>query len=208
MSAELSAFAAECEALEATLAAVPGDAWGRPALGEWDVAELVAHLVRGADRLEVYAERDPGGDEPACDRVGYWRFDLAAQAPAIAERARARAAQTAPERLPEEFRRGWRASANRFVALDPEHLLYTPRGPMRAVEYLATRVLEMCVHHFDLRTALDVPPVPTREAATVTVGILEGLLGQPRPRGQGRTRFIREATGRLPADDPRYPLIR
>jgi uncharacterized protein (TIGR03083 family) len=205
---ELEAFAAECGSTDETLEAAPPEAWNGPGLGQWTLRELAAHLVGGAERLADYAGQDPGATAPACDRVGYWRFDLAAEAPAIAERARRRAAALERTSVPAAFHEAWQRTAECAAKLGPDALLTTQRGPMRLGEYLATRVLEVTVHHMDVRAALELPPVATPEAARITMSILEGLLGEPRPRNLGRTRFIQVATGRAPSDDPRFPVLR
>jgi uncharacterized protein (TIGR03083 family) len=207
-SAELDAFVAECEALEATLAGVPEDAWHRHGLGEWTLAELVAHITRGAGRLAEYAREEPGADRPARDRVSYWRTDLEAEAPAIAARAREAAAGVNPAEWPDRFAGAWRASADTFVRIGPEALIPTIAGPMRAVEYLATRIVELVVHHHDVRAALDLPPAATPEAERITMDVLEALLEGSRPRNFGRRRFILAATGRLRVDDARFPVLR
>ncbi|HEY8340751.1 MAG TPA: maleylpyruvate isomerase family mycothiol-dependent enzyme [Egibacteraceae bacterium] len=207
---ELDAFRQECRAIDDTLAAVPADAWSLPGLGEWSVSELVAHMVRGVGRIAAYLDATDGAAarEPvACDRIGYWRFDLVAEAPAVAARARAEAADVDPATWPTRFAEAWRRSADRAEAAGPEAPIRALRGVMRLADYTATRVLEAVVHHMDLRTALGQPPVPTEDAARSVVADLEALLGAPKPRTLGRTRFIRVATGRLPSDDPRFPLL-
>jgi uncharacterized protein (TIGR03083 family) len=204
----LAAFTAECRAAEETLAGIGPSSWSRPALGEWDLHELAAHLVGGAARLAEYAVDPVGGDAPACDRVTYFQMDLAAAAPAVAQRARDRAAGLPPTDVAEEFGRAWRATADVVAMRGADALTATLRGPMRMDEYLATRVLEVCVHHLDVRTALDLPPASAPEASRVTMEILEGLLGGPRPRNLGRHRFILAATGRVGSDDPRLPVLR
>lgn len=208
-SAELDAFTAECRAVEGTLAGIPADAWGLRALGEWTLHELVAHLVGGAARLAEYARAPEEADTPpAHDRVSYWQFDLDAEAPAVAGRARERAAQLAPEDMPEAFSTAWRSTVGAVQRLGPGGVIPTLRGPMRTGEYLATRVLEVCVHHIDVRAALDLPPTATPEAAKISMEICEALLGSPRPRNLGRTRFLLTATGRTPSNDARFPVIR
>jgi uncharacterized protein (TIGR03083 family) len=204
---ELEAFVAECEALEATLHQVPEDAWHRHALGDWTLSELTAHITRGVGRLAEQAHEDPGGDRPARDRVSYWREDLAAAAPEIAARARAAAADVDPTEWPARFAGAWRASADTFERIGAETLIATIRGPMRAVEYLATRVVEAVVHHYDIRAALDLPPAGTQVGERLTVEVLEALLPGERPRNFGRRRFIMAATGRIEVDDPRFPVL-
>ncbi|HVM00685.1 MAG TPA: maleylpyruvate isomerase N-terminal domain-containing protein [Egibacteraceae bacterium] len=205
---ELAAFEEEARGVEETLEGVPAEAWGRPALGEWTVAELVAHLVRAATRVAVYLDVEVDAEEPAVDRVGYCRFDFTTEAAAIAARARQEAHGVEPGELVARFRDGWRTSAGRGGGLTPDHLIATPRGPMCLDEYLATRVLELVVHHGDLRVALDLAPAPAPEPARMTQRLLESLLGGPMPRNLGRDRFIRAATGRVAIDDPRFPVLR
>ncbi len=205
---ELQAFRAECEVAQATLAAIPTDALDATALGAWTLHELIAHLIGGAARLAEYAEQVVGGDTPVCDRVEYFRFDLVATAPGVAARARERAATLDRTGLDAAFATAWRATVEVTAERGPGALVATLRGPMRVDEYLATRVLEVCVHHLDVRAALDLPPASTPEAGRLTMAILEGLLGGPRPRNLGRNRFIQVATGRVDSDDDRFPLIR
>lgn len=204
---ELAAFAEECTAVDRTLATVTAEDWGRPGLGEWTIAELVVHLLNGATRIDAYLDLDPG-EAAACDRVSYFQCDLEAIAPAVAERARQEASSIDPGELPARFAGGWRASVDRAAALPPEHVLATFRGPMRLDEYTATRVVEMVVHHMDLRMALDQPPGATPAAGHLAMSVLECLLGSSRPRNLGRTRFILAATGRLTSADDRFPVLR
>lgn len=204
--AELDAFAQECAATDETLSSVPSDAWARPALGSWNLAELVAHLVRGVTRVTEYLPQAVTGP-PAADRVTYFRYDADAEAPGVAQRAVQEAAGVDPATLPRRFTVGWMASVAAARAHGPEQVLTTFRGPMRLDEYVATRVLEVVVHHLDVRVALDLPPTPTPDASRLTMAVLEGLLGEPRPRNMGRTRFIQAATGRLPVDDLRFPVL-
>jgi uncharacterized protein (TIGR03083 family) len=208
---ELTAFVQESRAAEATLGAIPAEAWPRPGLGEWTLAELVAHLIRGVTRIDAYLDTDPGGDAPVCDRVGYYRAvadPAGTDRAAAAARARAEAAGVDPVELPARFAAGWRASAERAAREPAARLIATIIGPMRLDEYLATRVLEVVVHHGDVRAALDLPPVATPLAGQLTMELLEGLLGAPRPRAMGRARFIAAATGRRVVDDPRFPVLR
>lgn len=204
---EADAFAEECAATDDTLARVPAEAWMRPALGSWNLAQLVTHLVRGVTRVTHYLSQ-PAGDTPDVDRVTYWGFDAEAEAPGVARRAVEEAAGVEPATLPQRFARGWTASLAAARDQGPDRLLPTFRGTMRLDDYLATRVVEVVVHHLDVRSVTDLPPASTPAAARMTMATLEALLGQPRPRNMGRTRFIQAATGRLPVDDPRFPVLR
>jgi uncharacterized protein (TIGR03083 family) len=202
---EMDAFAREAERIDRTLHDIGPDAWDRPALGEWNVAQLVWHLVRQADRLHAYHDRPVSPDAPTVDRVEYCRraADLAGD---VAARAIEGAAGVAPETLPDLFSDAWRRSL-RAVA-DPDALIETVVGPMRTGDYAATRVVELVVHHMDVRRALDLPPDSDPVAARLVTDLLETMLDGPRPRNLGRTRFLLAATGRIPHDDPRFPVLR
>ena len=203
---ELAAFTAECLRAEATLDAIRPESWDAPGLGSWNLAQLVGHLVGGVGRINDYLDQPVSGPV-AVDRVEYFRYDAAVEAAGVAARGVQQAAEIGTARLAEEFGVRWRRSAQRAEALPADHVLPTFRGPMRLDEYVATRVLEVVVHHMDLRGALDLPADSDPAAARLTMGILEGLLGAPRPRNMGRTRFILAATGRVAVDDPRFPVL-
>jgi uncharacterized protein (TIGR03083 family) len=203
--AEMDAFAREAGRIERTLRDVGADDWARPALGEWTLAELVVHLTRQADRLAEYRDRPLSDDHPAVDRYTYYRT-APGMAAGIAQRARDAAAQVAPASLPDAFAEAWRRSA--AAVTTPDALIETVMGPMRTADYAATRVVELVVHHMDVRRALDLPPGADAMAARVVADVLEHMLEGDRPRNLGRTRFILAATGRIPHDDPRFPVLR
>ncbi len=204
---ETEAFRAECAAVDTTLARVPPDAWGRHALGSWNLAELVAHLIRCVTRVTAYADQPVEAERPDVDRFTYYRYDAAAVAPGVAARAVEEASRLRTEDLPRLFAEGWRAEADLVAELPADRLLATIQGAMRLDEYLATRVLEVTIHHLDVRAALDLPATPTPEAGALVSDLLEGMLDGPRPRNLGRVRFLLTATGRLPSNDPRFPLV-
>ena len=195
---ELQAFTAECEAAETTLRAAPAGVEALPGLGEWSLGALVGHLVGVAGRLLRY---DVVAAAPTVDRVGYYAAEpppghtFADEPLAVAD-------------WGEQFARAWQATVARCRELNDDVVLATPLGRIRAVEYLATRVLEVVVHHMDVRAALDLPPAGTIHAERITQALLAGLLDGPRPRNLGRTRFILAATGRVAFDDPRFPVLR
>lgn len=207
MTPELEAFTEECRAIETTLRGVGPAAWAGPGLGEWSLHELTAHLVSGAARLGEYAGEAVEGTDAVCDRVGYWCTDRSALAPAVSARARERAGAPPTAGISEAFAEAWHASAEVAANARAESIITTLRGPMRIDEYLATRVLEACVHHLDIRSALDLPAAATPGASRLTMAVLEALLGGPRPRNLGRVRFILAATGRVACDDPRLPVL-
>jgi uncharacterized protein (TIGR03083 family) len=205
---ELDALRAECAAAEATLGEIRPEDWSLHGLGEWSLAELVAHLVGGVERIVTYLDEPVPEADGLVDPVEYFRYDPDEVAPGVAQRARERAASIDPMALAVRFAEAWREAARRAESEGPARVLPTFRGPMRLGDYLATRVLEVVVHHMDVCAALGVPPVATPDAARLTMEVLEGLLGSRRPRNFGRARFIKAATGRIEVDDPRFPVLR
>src|SRR5207244_8819785 len=73
-------------------AALVGDRWNRPGLGEWDVRALVGHTSRSLLTVETYLARPAAAVEVA-SAADYFRAIRAAAAdPAAAARGRAAAA--------------------------------------------------------------------------------------------------------------------
>src|SRR5437773_11848423 len=69
-------------------AALVGDRWDRPGLGEWDVRALVGHTSRALVTVETYLARPALAVEVA-SATGYFRATRAAAAdPAVAARGR------------------------------------------------------------------------------------------------------------------------
>lgn len=203
----LDAFAAEAAATQQTIAQITDDRWAEPGLGEWTVAELVAHLVRAADRTTAYLEQPVPGDEPVCDRVSYFDFDVAAAGAAVAQRSKDDAARIGTASLGAAFEQAWRLTVEQVEVLGADHLMTTLRGPMHLGEYLGTRVLELTVHHLDLARALGLRASTTDAGLAVTEAILEGLLQGERPDGIDTATFVLAATGREIHPDPRFPLF-
>jgi uncharacterized protein (TIGR03083 family) len=202
---EMDAFSREAERVERTLRNIGPNDWARPGLGEWNLAELVVHLVRQADLMSAYRDRPLSGATAAVDRFTYYR-SAAAMAGDVAARAREAAARVDPATLPERFAEAWRQSVDAAQAADT--LIETRLGPMRTDDFAATRVVELVVHHMDVRRALDLPPDADPVAARIAADLLEGMLDGDRPRNLGRTRFILVATGRARSTDPRFPVFR
>ncbi len=209
----MSAFADQGLTVEATLRRLQPRDFDAPGLGEWTVAELIAHLIRGAGLLATYLDVEvPADAEPACDRVAYFAFsaeELDEMSAGVAERSRADARSIGTGALVDAFCGSRLRTVERVEDLAPDALVHTFRGPMAVAEYAATRVLELTVHHMDLCRALNLPVTSDPSALAVTVGIIEGLLDGERPADlSDDTAFVLAATGRDPHPDPRLPVLR
>jgi uncharacterized protein (TIGR03083 family) len=208
LAATWAALAGEVADLRALLAAQSLAAWQRPTrLPGWDVTILVAHLARGVGRVAEYAAT-PLAEPPARDRRTYWDYDARAAAPEVDARARAAAAGATPAGLLAELDRALTAGAAAVARLAPATVIPSAMGPIQLVEYLPTRLVEVCIHGLDLRDALGAPLRPTPAALARTAALLDQLLGSPRPADLGDpVAFIEAASGRRPHDDPRLPLL-
>ena len=155
-------------------AALVGDRWDRPGLGEWDVRALVGHTSRSLVTVDTYLffRAVPMDFTSATD---YFRETTTAAADA-AVAARGRDAGTALGRDPAA---AVAEIAARVVALvdtqDGTELVTTIAGGMRLGDYLPTRTFELAVHTADLATALGVPPDVPATAAAQALHVVTGL---------------------------------
>jgi len=163
-------------------AALVGDRWERPGLGEWDVRALVGHTSRSFLTVETYLAR-PAEAVDVASAADYFRATRAAAADA-AVAARGRDAGIA---LGADPAAAVAEIAARVLALvdttDGSELVTTIVGGMRLADYLPTRTFELAVHTADLATALGVPPdVPATAAAqalrlVADLALADGLAG-------------------------------
>lgn len=204
----IAALRMECGALDAVVDHLRVADVGRPTRSpEWNLQQLLAHLVRGVDRIRAYL----AAPVPLAAQVtwlDYWRRTRETADPAsIARRAREFAAEVNDRPIREVWRRTWRRSVDEAAACAPDRLLKPPFGPMRLDHYLTTRVLEVTVHGLDLRAALDLEEVATPLGLEVTCAVLDGLLDGERPDGLQGIGYVLAATGRRSHGDPRLPVL-
>jgi uncharacterized protein (TIGR03083 family) len=163
-------------------AALVGDRWDRPGLGEWDVRALVGHTSRSLLTVETYLAR-PAAAVEVVSAADYFRATRAAAAdPAVAARGRDAGAALGgdPAAAVAEI-------AGRVLPLvdacDGTELVTTIAGGMRLEDYLPTRTFELAVHTADLATAVglpvDVPATAAEQALRVVtdLAVSEGRAG-------------------------------
>lgn len=160
------AFAAGAQWFVRT-AALVGDRWADPGLGEWDVRALTGHASRSLLTVETYLAR-PADRVEVPSALDYYRATRAlAAGPDVAQRGRD--AGTALGSDPAAAVAGIAARVVPSLdALDGSELLTTLAGGMRLADYLPTRSFELAVHTSDLARALglslDVPATTARQA--------------------------------------------
>ncbi len=163
-------------------AAVVGDRWHLPGLGEWDVRALVGHTSRSLLTVETYLARPAPAVEVASAAEYFRATRVAAADPAVA--ARGRDAGTALGTDPAAGVAQISARVLRLVdTQDGTELMTTIAGGMQLGDYLPTRTFELAVHTADLATALGVrPDVPATAAAQALhviadLAVADGLAG-------------------------------
>jgi uncharacterized protein (TIGR03083 family) len=163
-------------------AALVGDRWDQPGLGEWDVRALVGHTSRSLLTVETYLAR-PAAAIQVASAADYVRETRAVAAgPAVA--ARGRDAGIALGTDPAAAVAGIAARVLPLVdTCDGTEVVTTIAGGMRLGDYLPTRTFELAVHTADLASALGVPPdLPATAAAqalrvVADLAVADGLAG-------------------------------
>ncbi len=163
-------------------AALVGDRWGQPGLGEWDVRALVGHTSRSFLTVETYLDR-PAATVEVASAADYFRAARAiAAGPAVAARGREAGTALGPDPASAVGQIADRV-LRLLQAQDGTALVTTVVGGMRLRDYLPTRTFELVVHTADLASALGEPlDVPTTAAAqalqvVTDLALADGLAG-------------------------------
>ncbi|MGW7050159.1 maleylpyruvate isomerase N-terminal domain-containing protein [Streptomyces sp. NPDC054887] len=206
----LAAFEAESQRLYERVCGIPEAEWDRPSqCRPWTVREVFAHLTIAVGRVGgMLAEPEPQPSGVLVTAAGYYapdeRFSPRANDARVGAAQDGAAGYDDGRALAEGFDAVWRAVAASCAKEPPERLVRTRHGdPMLLSDFLVTRVVEVCVHGFDVAMGLGCRPWPTGEAADVVARLL--LDGEPYDRpvtvagaGWDRTTFLLRATGRQP----------
>jgi uncharacterized protein (TIGR03083 family) len=168
-----SAFCHQAAAIVGWLPGVPDADYAQPSvLPGWDVRTLLGHvLVVVSGAVERLGTRDPGPATPVAEYVRRYRRD----AGAIEQRTR----DAIGERTPAELLAALRAVPELDLdGVTAGTVLSAGRGPIRADDWLATRVVELVVHSDDLSRSLPSrPAVPVaRSALAAATRSLAGIL--------------------------------
>src|SRR4051812_33130651 len=140
---------ADAASLFVRTAALVGDRWQEPGLGEWDVRALVGHTSRSLLTVEEYLARPAATVEVPSAPAYYAATSAMAAGPGVAARGVA-----AGQALGDDPATAVAGLAARVVPLversDGTDLLTTLAGGMRLDDYLPTRTFELAVHTCDL----------------------------------------------------------
>lgn len=150
----LDATNAAVEKLTAELAALPADAWKRPACGEWNVDQTVAHIGLGPIAYgNMIDQMTEGGQDELFDVTD----------PDFAEMQNDLIGEAEPqERIDSVI--GAITQFTEGAATVPDdrmaELTWTPEGIMPVAAALGIALNELTVHSFEVRTATGLDPLP------------------------------------------------
>ena len=168
------------------------DGWEAPALGEWCMRDLTGHTYRALTTVLSYSAKP--GDKVELERpVDYFlkAFESLADPKQVAERGRAAGLEIIDD--PKMMVRGFAMYVkNKLEELSDDHIMATPVGGIRLIDYLPTRTFELIIHTMDLAIALGVNDEPPENGLETTIQIL-GQLALYQGHAPG---LILAATGR------------
>ena len=151
------------------------DGWEAPALGEWCVRDLTGHTYRSFTTVLSYSAKP--GDKVELERpVDYFlkAFEALADPKQVAERGRAAGLEIIDD--PKMMVRGFAMYVkNKLEELSDDHIMATPVGGMRLIDYLPTRTFELIIHTMDLAKSLGLDAEPPERGMAATLEILGQL---------------------------------
>jgi uncharacterized protein (TIGR03083 family) len=166
MSNVVSNFSATARTIGAVVSEIPDHLWDGPGLGEWTLRDLVGHTSRSLVTVVDYFAR-PVGEEVAHSASAYYTAISAGSFDAAAVTQRGReAGRDLGEDPGGRFQQLVDEAVRVAERTDPDLVVHTIIGGMRAANYLPTRTFELCVHGLDIEAATGVPvdlPAPAVE---------------------------------------------
>jgi len=167
-------FLEAAEYYVATVNAVAANQWDLPGLGVWNIRALVGHTSRALLTVEQYSA-EPLTETQVDSAITYFVRALnEADSNEIADRGKSAGIELGAD--PAGTVRSIADRVLQGIANVPdEAILGTPRGAVRMVDYLQTRVFELTVHTMDIQAALNQPLTPPQPALLTTMRILADL---------------------------------
>lgn len=171
-----AAFARAADAHVDVVGRVPATAWSDPALGVWNVRDLVGHASRALVTVSTYLEAGAGKPVDVASPFDYFAVLTSAYADEgeIAERGRQAGRDLGDDPVARVAERRDTALAVIADATDDAPVA-SPAGVMRLIDYLPSRIFELTIHTADIARAVGVPFSPDPGATTITFACLASL---------------------------------
>jgi uncharacterized protein (TIGR03083 family) len=216
---EISTLEAELTAVTDVFRGLAPEQWQRPTLlvpvdpelPRWTVFELAGHfdIAIGLTRMLIAGREDA---QPARDRTSFFINPRSETGPVVYSYAYTMVEGKTPADMPGVLAETFTKTIAEARAVPAGLVGPGYFAPMRADEFVASRIVEAVVHGIDLAQALGVPYFATAEGVTATAAILDDLLAR-RTTGARPAEladdldWILAASGRAGSGDNRLPLI-
>jgi hypothetical protein len=182
-----------------------------PGLPKWTVFELAGHfdIAIGLTRMLIAGQQDA---QSARDRTSFFINPRSETGPVVYAYAYTMVEGKTPAGMPGVLAETFTKTISEARAVPASLVGPGYFAPMRADEFVASRIVEAVVHGIDLAQALGTPYFGTADGIAVTASILDDLLAR-RTTGRRPTElsddmdWILAASGRAESDDNRLPLI-
>jgi len=216
---EISTLEAELTAVTDVFRGLAPEQWQRPTLlvpvdpelPRWTVFELAGHfdIAIGLTRMLIAGREDA---QPARDRTSFFINPRSETGPVVYSYAYTMVEGKTPADMPGVLAETFTKTIAEARAVPAGLVGPGYFAPMRAGEFVASRIVEAVVHGIDLAQALGVPYFATAEGVAATAAILDDLLAR-RTTGARPAEladdldWILAASGRAESGDNRLPLI-
>jgi Mycothiol maleylpyruvate isomerase N-terminal domain len=215
----ISVLETELGAVQRVFAGLSGDEWRLPTklvpidpdLPHWTVFELAGHfdISIGLTRMLI-AGRD--ASQPARDRTSFFINPRSETAPVVYDYAYTMVQGKTPADMPGVLHETFSKTVAEARAVPAGTVGPGYFAPMRADEFVASRIVEAVVHGIDLTQALGRESIATAEGIAATAAILDDLLARRTVPGRPAEladdlEWILAASGRGGSTDNRLPLI-
>lgn len=171
-----TAFAAAADSFVDVVRDMPAAAWTEPALGVWNVRDLVGHASRTFVTVTSYLESGAGKPIEVTNPFDYFAVLTSGYADEaeVAERGRQAGRDLGDDPVARVGTLRDAAVATAAAAGDDAPVA-SPAGVMRLIDYLPSRIFELTIHSADIARAAGVPFSPEPGPTTITFACLASV---------------------------------
>ena len=211
---------AELEGVTKTFAALDEQEWTTrtqlvpvdPDLPRWTLFELAGHFDISIGLTGMLVDGLDPALQPARDRTSFFINPRSETGPAVYQYAYTMVEGKSPSTMAPELSDNFARTIAAVRGIPAESVGPGYFAPMRADEFVASRIVEAVVHGLDLTLPLGRPTIATADGIAVTASILDDLLARrtvgARPDAlSDDLDWILAASGRASSTDGRLPLI-